>query len=122
MVAALVVRRAEAMCGFDDPEKAFTASGYRPRVGNATVPVHRGRPPPARFRDAGRLLEHKAVENVSRELPALKAVAADATGLRYFKTVADNVSGEGRGVGPRRRRARERLEPLRLPGGDVDRP
>ena len=94
MVAALVVRRAEAMCGFDDPEKAFPASGYRPRVGNATVPVHRVDPRLRGFEMLVASSNNKAVENVSRELPALKAVAADATGLRYFKTVADNVSGD----------------------------
>ncbi|WP_264048933.1 DEAD/DEAH box helicase [Methylobacterium flocculans] len=94
MVASLVVRRAGAMCGFDDPEKAFPASGYRPRIGTATVPVHRV---DLRLRGFEMLVassNNKAVENVSRELPALKAIADDATGLRYFKTVADNVSGD----------------------------
>ncbi len=94
MVAALVVRRAEAMCAFDDPEKAFQASGYRPKVGTATVPVHRVDPRLRGFEMLVASSNNKAVENVSRELPALKAIAADATGLRYFKTVADRVSGE----------------------------
>lgn len=94
MVAALVVRRAEAMCAFDDPEKAFAASGAKPKVGNATVPIHRVDERLRGFEMLVASSNNKAVENVSRELPALKAVAADAGDLRYFKTVADKVGGE----------------------------
>ncbi|WP_060850487.1 hypothetical protein [Methylobacterium aquaticum] len=94
MVAALVVRRAEAMCAFDDPGKAFSESGYRPRIRNATVPVHRVDPRLRGFEMLVASSNNKAVENVSRELPSLKAIASDATGLRYFKTVADGISGD----------------------------
>lgn len=91
MVAALVVRRAEAMCAFDVPERAFSASGAKPRVGTATVPIHRVDERLRGFEMLVASSNNKAVENVSRELPALKAVADDAGGLRYFKTVADKV-------------------------------
>ncbi len=94
MVAALVVRRAEAMCAFDDPGTAFPASGAKPKVGNATVPIHRVDQRIRGFEMLVASSNNKAVENVSRELPALKAIAADATTLRHFKTVADNVSGD----------------------------
>ncbi|WP_162560950.1 DEAD/DEAH box helicase [Methylobacterium durans] len=94
MVAALVVKRAEAMCGFDDPEKAFRATGEKRRAGNTTVAYHTVDEGLRGFEMLVASSNNKAVENVSRELPALKAIAADAPGLRYFKTVADNVSGE----------------------------
>jgi hypothetical protein len=37
---------------------------------------------------------NKAVENVSAELPGLKAIATDAGELRYFATVSDALRGE----------------------------
>ncbi|WP_284247186.1 DEAD/DEAH box helicase, partial [Methylobacterium haplocladii] len=95
LVATLVVGRAEAMCAFDDPATAFVASGETKKVGNATIRMSRL---DGRLRGFEMLVassNNKAVENVSRELPALKAIADDATGLRYFKTVADNV---GKGI------------------------
>lgn len=93
MVAALVVRRAEAMCAFDAPEKAFPATGAKPKVGTATVPIHRVDERLRGFEMLVASSNNKAVENVSRELPALKAIADDAGTLRYFKTVADKVGG-----------------------------
>jgi hypothetical protein len=90
VVAALVVRRAEAMCAFDDPERAFTEVAKH-RVNNAQVTLYSVDP---RLRGGEMLVassNNAAVENVSRELPSLDAIA-DAVGLRYFETVGDNVS------------------------------
>jgi hypothetical protein len=91
IVAALVVRRAEAMCQFDNPENAFTISGETQRVANATIRLSRV---DSRLRGFEMLVassNNKAVENVSAELPGLNAIASDAPDLRYFKTVSDGI-------------------------------
>ena len=64
------------MCAFDGPEKAFTASSYRPRT--ATVPVRRVDLRLRAFEMLVASSNNEAVENISRELPALKAIADDA--------------------------------------------
>lgn len=94
LVAGLVVKRAEAMCKFDDPEKAFTHTGEKRRAGSGFTHIYRPDERICGFEMLVASSNNKAVENVSRELPALNAVAADAPGVRYFKTVSDNVAGE----------------------------
>lgn len=93
LVAALVVDRAEAMCSFDDPEEAFSYTGQKRRAGSGFNHIYR---PDERLLGYEMLVassNNKAVENVSRELPLIDAVAADALNLRYFKTVSDNIAG-----------------------------
>jgi hypothetical protein len=95
LVAALVVSRAEAMCGFDDPETAFEFTGERRRSGAGFTHIYR---PVDAIRGYEMLVassNNKAVENVSRELPLLGAIASDAPDLHYFKTVSDNLSTDG---------------------------
>jgi len=89
VVAALVTRRAEAMAGFDHPEKAFTNSGERLKVGRGWFNLHRVDTRLKGFEMLVASSNNKAVENVSAELPAIGAVAADAEGLRYFRTLSD---------------------------------
>jgi hypothetical protein len=89
VVAALVTRRAEAMAGFDQPEKAFTNSGQRVSVGKGWFNLHRVDERLKGFEMLVASSNNKAVENVSAELPAIGAVAADADGLRYFRTLSD---------------------------------
>ena len=92
LVAALVVTRAETMCAFNDPEDAFTSTGDKLRSGAGFIHIY---DPDERLRGFEMLVassNNKAVENVSRELPSLGAMASDATGLRYLKTVSDNVA------------------------------
>ena len=69
LVAAVIVRRAEDLCGFDQPHLAFVADRWQIQAGPAPGPVHALR---------RRLLDHLivvassnngAVENVTRELP-----------------------------------------------------
>lgn len=94
LVAALVVGRAEAMCGFDDPEDAFTYTGEKRRAGAGFNHIYR---PDERLLGFEMLVassNNKAVENVSRELPLISAIAADVPNLRYFKTVSDNIAGD----------------------------
>lgn len=94
IVAATVLDRALAMASFDEPQKAFTPSGQKMKVGDASF-LHL-------YRLDQRLKGHelvvassnnKAVENVSRELPAAKAVGRGPRELSYFKTLSDHVYG-----------------------------
>ena len=92
VVAASVLDRALAMSTFDDPEDAFSASGVKVSVGEKAF-FHL-------YALASKLKGHevlvassnnKAVENVSRELPAAKAVGRPCSELSYFRSVADLV-------------------------------
>lgn len=89
VVAGCVLDRAKALANFDDPNQAFKASGQRVAAGGSA------------FLELFKLDEslkghevfvassnNKAVENVSKELPALKAVGRD---IAYFKTVSDRL-------------------------------
>ncbi|BCB22337.1 DEAD/DEAH box helicase [Bosea sp. ANAM02] len=92
-VAGLVVDRAKAMCEFDDPAKAFTTGTFH-KSGQSRLTVSQLAPSLRGFEMLVASTNNAAVENVSRELPSLKAVAADAPGMRYFKTVSDHVAGD----------------------------
>ncbi|MGN8114321.1 DEAD/DEAH box helicase [Labrys sp. 22185] len=94
LVASLVVGRAEAMCAFDDPEEAFSHVGQTKRSGMGFSHIYQ---PDKRLLGFEMLVassNNRAVENVSSELPRLKAIAKDAPNLRYFKTVSDNIDGK----------------------------
>jgi Superfamily I DNA and RNA helicases and helicase subunits len=89
VVAACVLDRATALAKFDDPEAAFSSSGQKiPAGASAFYSLYK-------LHDSLRGHEvlvassnNKAVENVSKELPSLKAIDGD---LRYFKSVADRL-------------------------------
>ncbi|MCY4004153.1 MAG: hypothetical protein OXF33_10660 [Rhodospirillales bacterium] len=92
IVAANVVRRAEAMASFEHPSAAFS-----PYLGNV-VKVDGRRlgyfPVAPEIRGFEMLVvssNNKAVENVTAELPGMEAIAEDALTLRYFKTVSDHL-------------------------------
>jgi len=94
IVAACVLDRALAMATFDDPEKAFTPSGQKISAGEMAF-FHL-------YALDSRLKGHeilvassnnKAVENVSKELPAIKAIGRTTDELAYFKSVSDLVHG-----------------------------
>ncbi|NOT58940.1 MAG: ATP-binding protein [Acidobacteria bacterium] len=90
IVAGVVTARAEAMAKFDDPEKAFTHSGQKINVGGgAWLHFYQLDPTLRGFETVVASSNNKAVENVSAELPALTAIASDASELRYFKTFSD---------------------------------
>jgi len=91
LVAAVVTTRAEAMAGFDDPSTALTSAGQRINVGQSWLHLYRLDPRLKGFEMVVASSNNKAVENVSAELPGLKAVADDAPDLRYFKALADQV-------------------------------
>ena len=89
VIAALVTKRAEVLCTYDEPENAFVHSGQRLKKGNAFVYLYRLDNKIRGYEMIVASSNNKAVENVSAELPSIQAIAADAGGLRYFKTVSD---------------------------------
>lgn len=88
VVAALVTQRAEAMCRFDDPARAFSDSGQRLRLGSESASLYTIDRSLRGFEILVASSNNGAVENVSAELPALGAVADDAD-LSYFKPLSD---------------------------------
>jgi hypothetical protein len=89
LVAAIVTSRAEAMAKFDNPADAFSHSGQKLKAGAAWVHLYRVDIKLKGFEILLASSNNKAVENVSAALPALDAVAEDAHGLRYLKTLSD---------------------------------
>lgn len=94
VVAALVTSRASAMAAFDDPEKAFIPSNLQLNLGGAWIHLYQLDPRLRGFEMLVASSNNKAVENVSRELPAIGAIARDATDLRYFTPLSDGMLGE----------------------------
>lgn len=92
VVAAVLCSRAEVLASFDDPEKAFSRTGISFSRGSAKFELRAISPSLRGFEMVVASSNNKAVENVSAELPALRAVAADAPGLRYFASVAEAVN------------------------------
>lgn len=91
IVAALVMQRAEAMCNFDNPVNAFTHSGEKLKAGQAWLHLYEVDKSLKGFEMVIASSNNKAVENVSAELPGIKAIADDAHDLRYFKVLSDTL-------------------------------
>ena len=94
VVAANVVSRARQMVHFDDPAKAFSATGEKVNTGgSAWLYPSQLAPELHGYEMLVASSNNKAVENVSAELPVLDAIAEDAGDLRFFKTVSDKLLG-----------------------------
>jgi uncharacterized protein YqcC (DUF446 family) len=94
IVAACVLDRALAMSAFDDPETAFSPSGEKVSAGEkAFFHLYTLAPSLKGHEVLVASSNNKAVENVSRELPAAKAVGRSFDELSYFRSVADLVLG-----------------------------
>lgn len=93
MVAGVLTARAEAMAAFRDPQEAFRHSGEKIKAGNGWLHLYRLDPALRGFEMVVASSNNKAVENVSAELPGEGAIAQDATSLRYFKTLSDELHG-----------------------------
>ncbi|WP_139247236.1 DEAD/DEAH box helicase [Hyphomicrobium sp. NDB2Meth4] len=94
IVASVICARAEVMADYGDPADAFTNSGQRLSAGSAWLHLYKLDPRLKGFEMLIASSNNKAVENVSAELPGSDAVAADASGLRYFKTLSDGLLEE----------------------------
>lgn len=91
LVAGVITQRAEVMARFDDPASAFEHSGQKLKVGNGWIHLYRVTESLRGFELLVASSNNKAVENVSAELPGLKAIADEASGLRYFKVLSDQL-------------------------------
>lgn len=90
LVAAVVAKRAEALCRFDDPEDAFLHSGEKIRAGDkAWIHLYRLDPSIRGYEMVVASANNKAVENITAEIPGIGAVDAGSGGCRYFKTLSD---------------------------------
>ncbi|WP_230782489.1 DEAD/DEAH box helicase [Sphingomonas sp. Leaf37] len=103
IVAGAVLDRAVAMAGFADPADAMTPSGQKVKFGpNAFFHIYQLAPGLRGHEVLVASSNNKAVENVSRELPAAKAIGRPADACGYFRSVSDHVHAvaeEGKGEG-----------------------
>ena len=93
VIAAIVTERAYALISFNDPESAFKHSGQKLKRGNTFIHLYSLDDKVRGFEVVVASSNNRAVENVSAELPGMEAIAEDASALRYFKTVSDNLLG-----------------------------
>lgn len=94
IVAGAVLDRALAMVAFDDPQTAFTPSGHKVMAGpSAFHHLYRLNPSLKGHEVLVASSNNKAVENVSRELPATKAVGRPVAELSHFRSVSDFLHG-----------------------------
>lgn len=91
IVANLVAERASVMAGYDDPADAFTYTNEKLNVGAGWLHLYRLDERLRGFEMLVASSNNKAVENVSAELPGLGAVASDAPGLSYFRSLSDGL-------------------------------
>jgi hypothetical protein len=91
IVAARIVERAAKMAEYKNPADAFSPTDQVLQRSGARITLHRLDDKLKGFEMVVTSSNNKAVENVSAELPAVQAVAADASDLRYFKSISDAV-------------------------------
>jgi hypothetical protein len=92
IVAACVLDRAVAMAAFDEPAQAFTPSGVTAKAGEqATFRLYSLAPSLRGHEVLVASSNNKAVENVSKELPAARAIGRSTDEVNYFKTVSDRM-------------------------------
>ena len=92
LVAHCVTSRAAKLVEFDDPENAFIQTGQQIRVGDGAFLRLYGLAPSIKgFELLVASSNNKAVENVSKELPASKSIEP---GSKYFTSMAKIVCGD----------------------------
>jgi len=97
IIAAVITLRAEALLEYNDPKEAFKKIGEVSVKNNISIPVHA---PDIKTTGQGIIVassNNKAVENISKELPLMKAMSnkyISHSGADYFRDIANNVAGE----------------------------
>ncbi|PHR51250.1 MAG: helicase [Robiginitomaculum sp.] len=92
VVAGCVLDRAKAMAAFSDPVKAFSPSGEKIAMGsNAFFHLYKLDPSMKGHEIIVASSNNKAVENVSRELPAFDATGRELDDLNYLRTLSNRV-------------------------------
>jgi hypothetical protein len=93
IIASIITSRAEALLKFSDPAMAFINSGHKIKVANGWLHLYTFDKTLKGFEILIASSNNKAVENISTELPSLKAIAENADELRYFHTLSNEIFG-----------------------------
>jgi hypothetical protein len=91
VVASAVFDRADAMSAFDNPSEAFSTTGQRSAAGDkAFFHLYALHPSLKGHEVLVASSNNRAVENVSKELPSVRAVGRPAE-MSYFRSISDLV-------------------------------
>lgn len=91
LVADIVEQRAEVLSTFDDPETAFVNSGVRTKAGNGWLHFYKMSPKVKGYEIVFASSNNKAVENISKELPAQNAIDENFQHFNYFRCLSDKL-------------------------------
>ncbi|WP_194240608.1 DEAD/DEAH box helicase [Gilliamella sp. ESL0250] len=91
IVASAVVDRALAMCAFDEPEKAFIPVGGKIPAGKGFYQLYQLDTCLKGHEIVVASSNNKAVENISKELPASKAIGYSVDEFNYFSAISNHV-------------------------------
>lgn len=92
IIADVIVRRAEVMSQFSSPSGAFTPDGEIPVTGERVVTLYRPDPRLTGFEIVVASSNNGAVQNITQEIPAGKAVGKSyREEAAYFRKVAEYV-------------------------------
>ncbi len=92
--ASVVVERALRLHEYANPATAFISSGLSLRASGNKTDLFKVDEAIRGFEIVVASSNNGAVENITRELPGLDAIAADAQRLRYFQSISDWLAGE----------------------------
>lgn len=92
--ASVVVERALRLHEYSDPATAFSSSGLSLRASGNKTDLFKVDEAIRGFEIVVASSNNGAVENITRELPGLDAIATDAQGLRYLQSISDWLAGE----------------------------
>lgn len=84
-------QRAEVLSTFDDPETAFVNSGVRTKAGNGWLHFYKMSPKVKGYEIVFASSNNKAVENISKELPAQNAIDENFQHFNYFRCLSDKL-------------------------------
>ena len=88
VIVGIITKRAEAMVGFENPEHAFIDSGDKLTFQKGELNLYNLDESLQGFEILIASSNNKAVENISTELPSMRAVDKDID-VRYFNTISD---------------------------------
>lgn len=91
LVADIVEQRAELMCRYDDPEQAFTHAATPIKVGNGWLHFYGLDKKLKGHEIVFASSNNKAVENISKELPAISAIDECFRDFDYFSCLSDKL-------------------------------
>lgn len=94
LVASNIVDRAKAMVTFTDPESAFSVK-EKMRIGSFSINLSAISESLKGYEVLITSSNNKAVENISKELPSMKAIPSESYPLNYFRTISNANSDDG---------------------------